>query len=114
MSATQVQTANTAPVVPPLRGYQTAGVGWMAASLRDHKAVLLCDDPGLGKTLQALTTARPAECLSYPGDLSGRRPAGVVRRDRTLVPALEFPGVPGRTGDHDRRMCSSSSPGPGP
>jgi SNF2 family DNA or RNA helicase len=29
----------------------------MAASLRDHKAVLLCDDPGLGKTLQALTTA---------------------------------------------------------
>jgi SNF2 family DNA or RNA helicase len=29
----------------------------MVASLRDHKAVLLCDDPGLGKTLQALTTA---------------------------------------------------------
>jgi SNF2 family DNA or RNA helicase len=29
----------------------------MVASLRDHKAVLLCDDPGLGKTLQALTAA---------------------------------------------------------
>ena len=41
-----------------LRTYQKHGVRWMVSRLReDARAVLLCDDPGLGKTLQTLTAA---------------------------------------------------------
>jgi SWI/SNF-related matrix-associated actin-dependent regulator 1 of chromatin subfamily A len=54
VSVAMAQTINTCP---PLRDYQAAGVTWLTASLKDHKAVLLCDDPGLGKTRQALTAA---------------------------------------------------------
>jgi SWI/SNF-related matrix-associated actin-dependent regulator of chromatin subfamily A-like protein 1 len=61
VSATLDQPANTAPIFMPripARHYQTAGVDWMLTALRDHKAVLLADDPGLGKTLQTLIAAR--------------------------------------------------------
>ena len=57
VSVALAQTANTLPNIPA-RSYQTAGVGWLLAALRDHKAVLLADDPGLGKTLQTLIAAR--------------------------------------------------------
>ena len=57
MSVALAQTAITLPNIPA-RSYQTAGVGWLLAALRDHKAVLLADDPGLGKTLQTLIAAR--------------------------------------------------------
>jgi SNF2 family DNA or RNA helicase len=41
-----------------LRVYQKHGVRWMVSRLReDARAVLLCDDPGLGKTLQTLMAA---------------------------------------------------------
>ena len=40
-----------------MRDYQRAGVVWLRERLARHRAVLLCDDPGLGKTLQALTAA---------------------------------------------------------
>jgi len=42
-----------------LRLYQAAGCRWIANKLSepDNKAVLLCDDPGLGKTVQALSAA---------------------------------------------------------
>ena len=60
MSVALAQTANTLPNWPDVsaRHYQTAGVDWMLAALRDHKAALLADDPGLGKTLQTLIAAR--------------------------------------------------------
>ena len=39
-----------------LRPYQVTGVTWITQRLKepDTRAVLLCDDPGLGKTVQAL------------------------------------------------------------
>jgi SWI/SNF-related matrix-associated actin-dependent regulator 1 of chromatin subfamily A len=43
-----------------LRPYQTDGATWIYNKLSqpDTRAVLLCDEPGLGKTVQALTAAR--------------------------------------------------------
>ena len=41
----------------PLRDYQEKGVCWLKAALANHRGVLLADDPGLGKTRQALTAA---------------------------------------------------------
>jgi SNF2 family DNA or RNA helicase len=42
-----------------LRDYQRKGIAWLCETLGDpdHKAALLADDPGLGKTLQALGAA---------------------------------------------------------
>jgi SWI/SNF-related matrix-associated actin-dependent regulator 1 of chromatin subfamily A len=40
-----------------LRDYQHQGVVWLVDKLANHKAVLLADDAGLGKTLETLTTA---------------------------------------------------------
>lgn len=41
-----------------LRVYQKHGVRWLVSRLRnDARAVLLCDDPGLGKTVQTLMAA---------------------------------------------------------
>lgn len=57
-----------------LRSYQRIGVGQVLVHLRHHGSALLADDVGLGKTRQALTTARdlggrtlivcPAHCRS--------------------------------------------------
>jgi SNF2 family DNA or RNA helicase len=42
----------------PLRDYQKKGVGWIHDRLtKQHRAVLLADDAGLGKTIQALMAA---------------------------------------------------------
>lgn len=41
-----------------LRDYQELGVVWLVDRLTQHKAVLLADDAGLGKTRQALTAAQ--------------------------------------------------------
>jgi len=41
-----------------LRDYQQDGVHWIVRQFRDHKAVLLADEAGLGKTLEALTAAQ--------------------------------------------------------
>ena len=41
-----------------LRDYQELGVVWLVDRLAQHKAVLLADDAGLGKTRQALTAAQ--------------------------------------------------------
>lgn len=40
-----------------LRDYQMRGIMWLHEHLARHKAVLLCDDPGLGKTVQTLALA---------------------------------------------------------
>lgn len=48
------------PSPPPfarLRDYQIRGILWLRERLARHKAVLLCDDPGLGKTVQTLAVA---------------------------------------------------------
>jgi SNF2 family DNA or RNA helicase len=41
----------------PLRSYQGFGIAWLCHVLSRHRAALLCDDPGLGKTRQALAAA---------------------------------------------------------
>lgn len=48
----------------PLRAYQTEGASWIYDRLSepDTRAVLLADEPGLGKTLQALEAARRLKC----------------------------------------------------
>src|SRR6478752_6314842 len=59
-------TSCATPLSPPppfsfpqvLRPYQKLGVDWLRDGLQAHRAVLLADDPGLGKTVQALTAAR--------------------------------------------------------
>jgi SWI/SNF-related matrix-associated actin-dependent regulator of chromatin subfamily A-like protein 1 len=40
-----------------LRDYQHQGVAWLVDKLAAHRAVLLADDAGLGKSLETLTTA---------------------------------------------------------
>jgi len=40
-----------------LRAYQQDGVAWLVRNLRVTRALLLCDDPGLGKSVQALHAA---------------------------------------------------------
>ena len=45
------------PALEPLRDYQEQGVCWLKAALANHRGVLLADDPGLGKTRQALAAA---------------------------------------------------------
>ena len=47
----------------PLRDYQAQGIAWLEQRLDTHKAVLLCDDPGLGKTRQALGAAERLNAL---------------------------------------------------
>ena len=47
----------TTPERPQLRQYQYFGVCWLVEKLKKHKAVLLADDAGLGKTLQTLGAA---------------------------------------------------------
>ena len=102
MSVALAQTANTLPNWPdvPARHYQTAGVDWMLAALRDHKAVLLADDPGLGKTLQTLIAARAACPRILVVCPAGARRVWSGEIDRW------FP--PGAT------VCSWSNRGPGP
>lgn len=48
----------TTPRYGKARQYQHAGIRWLVEQLKKHKAVLLADDAGLGKTLQALEAAR--------------------------------------------------------
>lgn len=52
--------ADPQTAVPVLRPYQRAGCSWLVSKLtrEDQHAVLLCDDPGLGKTLQTLKASR--------------------------------------------------------
>lgn len=42
---------------PAMRAYQTEGADWVHTQLRDTRAVLLGDDPGLGKSRQVLRAA---------------------------------------------------------
>jgi SWI/SNF-related matrix-associated actin-dependent regulator 1 of chromatin subfamily A len=46
------------PVLSRLRPYQQEGIDWLVASLKRYRAVLLADEAGLGKTLEALVASR--------------------------------------------------------
>ena len=49
-------SGTTSVLLSAVRDYQEVGASWMVKTLqdRDTRAVLLCDDPGLGKSLQVL------------------------------------------------------------
>jgi SWI/SNF-related matrix-associated actin-dependent regulator 1 of chromatin subfamily A len=51
-----IRPTTQAPTMP-MRPYQCEGVAWVLEVLKRRRAAALCDDPGLGKTLQALRVA---------------------------------------------------------
>ena len=67
-------SAAASPFAPELRPYQTEGADWIVARLQaNNRAVLLCDDPGLGKTRQIL---RAREIMGPEDDTLIIAPAG--------------------------------------
>lgn len=52
-----MHTTTTDTLCPNVRSYQRSGIRWLATALKENRAALLADDPGLGKTVQALCVA---------------------------------------------------------
>ena len=67
------------------RSYQEAGIAWVGAALDRYGAALLADEPGLGKTLQAIEAARAVLAAAKNG--RGDHPPAVV----IVCPAIVGP-----------------------
>ncbi|GAA1105963.1 DEAD/DEAH box helicase [Tsukamurella strandjordii] len=52
--ASETTASLSATIEATVRPYQSAGVAWLARTVRDHGGALLGDEMGLGKTLQAI------------------------------------------------------------
>lgn len=50
-------------VTRPLFRYQIAGAAWLASAIAAHRGALLCDEPGLGKTIQTVAAICAAEAF---------------------------------------------------